>query len=200
MASDLTVRSLGPADVPMLLDMLRELAALEGAPDAITAQRADLDEGLAEVPPRFRGLIAEDGSGVVGYVTYTIDYSVWSGGDFIRVDDVYVRDRARSRGVGRQLMRALADIGVSQAMRLRWEMTAGNAAARRFYEVIGAETTPGETRTIWRWSVPAMEAFLDRAAALQPDGDGEATLSGVSPGLPGEDGFILVLRRDGAGL
>src|SRR4051812_7616856 len=80
--SDLTVRSLVTADVPMLLDMLRELAAFTGDLAAMTAQRADLDEALAEVPPRFRGLIAEDGSGVVGYLSYTIDYSIWTGGDF----------------------------------------------------------------------------------------------------------------------
>jgi GNAT superfamily N-acetyltransferase len=189
--SDLTVRPLGAADVPMLLDMLRELAAFTGSPAAMTAQRADLDEALAEVPPRFRGLIAEDGSGVVGYVTYTIDYSIWNGGDFIRIDDVYVRDRARGRGTGRQLMRALADIGVSQAMRVRWEMASDNAGARRLYDGIGAGP---EDKTIWRWPVAAMESFLNRT---EPPPAADAVPSEAGRGLPGEDGFILVLRRDG---
>lgn len=181
--SDLTVRLLAPADVPMLLDMLRELAAHTGEPEAMTAERADLDDALAEVPPRFRGLIAEDASGVVGYVTYTIDYSIWSGGDFIRVDDVFVRERACGRGVGRQLMRALADIGVSQAMRMRWEMALDNDGARRLYEAVGAAP---QDKTIWRWPVPAMESFLDRSEPPRP------------PAM-GEDGFILVLRREDAG-
>ena len=190
MVSDLTVRPLGAADVPMLLDMLRELAAFTGEPAAMTAQRADLDEALAEVPPRFRGLIAEDGSGVVGYVTYTIDYSIWTGGDFIRIDDVYVRDRARGRGVGRQLMRALADIGVSQAMRVRWEMASDNAEARRLYAGVGAGP---EDKTIWRWPVAAMESFLNRT---EPPPAPDAVPSEAGRGLPGEDGFILVLRRE----
>ncbi|MDR6294208.1 MULTISPECIES: GNAT family N-acetyltransferase [Inquilinus] len=187
---DLSVRPLVAADVPMLLDMLRELAAHTGQSAAITAQRADLDEALAEVPPRFRGLIAEDGSGVVGYLSYTIDYSIWAGGDFIRVDDVYVRERARSQGVGRQLMRALADKGVSQDMRVRWEMDPVNHGARRFYDAIGA--VPRD-KTIWNWSVAAMEAFLDRVDPVPVEG---AVPSEAGRGLPGEDGFILVLRRD----
>ncbi|MGL4964408.1 MAG: GNAT family N-acetyltransferase [Inquilinus sp.] len=191
--TDLTVRPLGAADVPMLLDMLRELATFAGDLAAMTAQRADLDEALAEVPPRFRGLIAEDGSGVVGYVSYTIDYSIWNGGDFIRVDDVYVRERVRGRGIGRQLMRALADIGVSQAMRVRWEMASDNADARRLYVGIGAAP---EDKTIWRWSVAAMESFLDRSEPPPSAAEG-AVPSEAGRGLPGEDGFILVLRRDG---
>ncbi|TSD86501.1 GNAT family N-acetyltransferase [Mycobacterium sp. KBS0706] len=190
--TDLTVRPLGAADVPMLLDMLRELAAFAGDLAAMTAQRADLDEALAEVPPRFRGLIAEDGSGVVGYVSYTIDYSIWTGGDFIRVDDVYVRERARGRGIGRQLMRALADIGVSQAMRVRWEMASDNDGARRLYAGIGA--APAD-KTIWRWPVAAMEAFLDRSEPPPSTAEGGVP-SEAGRGLPGEDGFILVLRRE----
>lgn len=187
------MRPLVAADVPMLLDMLRELAAFAGDASVMTAQRVDLDEALAEVPPRFRGLIAEDGSGVVGYVTYTIDYSIWSGGDYIRVDDVYVRERVRGRGVGRQLMRALADIGVAQAMRVRWEMASDNAGARRLYAAIGAAP---EEKTVWRWAVSSMEGFLDRSEPPASAIEG-AVPSEAGRGLPGEDGFIMVLRREG---
>ena len=88
--------------------------------------------------PAFRGLIAEDASGPIGYLLFCPTYE----GDYVRafyLVDVYVRGRARSRGVGRQLMAAVRDIAAAEGMaRLSWSVHASNARARRFYERLGA--------------------------------------------------------------
>ena len=46
----------------------------------------------------------EDGEGVAGFVTYTIDFMLWTGGDILRIDDLFVRERARGAGAGTALM------------------------------------------------------------------------------------------------
>ena len=89
--------------------------------------------------PAFKGLVAEEGRQIIGYLLYHFGYD--SDGAFtnLHVVDLYVDSQARKRGVGRALMRAAAKIAreaVSQE--IIWSVYHGNDLATAFYEKLGA--------------------------------------------------------------
>ena len=139
----------------MLADLIGRLAAHQDESrfvlaTAETLQRDGFDRGEA------RFLLAEDDEGPLAYLSWQQRYSIWMAGDYLYLDDLYVEDRARGQGLGERLMRSLADIAVSQGLRLRWELQSDNSEARRFYERLGAEISP---KLLARWSVDAMKAL-----------------------------------------
>src|SRR6266566_2335529 len=70
--------------------------------------------------PSFRGFVAEDASGLIGYVLFSRSYD----GDYVRnlyVVDLYVQQASRGKGVGRALMNAVRNIGLAEGVsRVSW--------------------------------------------------------------------------------
>jgi GNAT superfamily N-acetyltransferase len=91
--------------------------------------------------PAFRGLVAEDESGVIGYVLFCKAYD----GDYVRffyVIDLYVQAQSRGRGIGTALMDAVRDLARREGVRrLSWLVHKNNSGAIRFYERLGAQSS-----------------------------------------------------------
>jgi len=89
--------------------------------------------------PAFRGLVAEDESGLVGYLLFSRSYD----GDYVQsfyIADLYVRKDSRGKGLGRMLMEALRHLALAEGIpRLSWSVHKKNEAALRFYEALGAQ-------------------------------------------------------------
>jgi GNAT superfamily N-acetyltransferase len=89
--------------------------------------------------PAFRGFVAEDVSGLTGYVLFCRYYD----GEYVRnlyIVDLYVQQVSRGSGVGRMLMNAVRDVAIAEGVtRLSWAVHKNNAGALRFYEAIGAQ-------------------------------------------------------------
>ena len=155
--SQLHLRPATPADVPLILRFIRELAAYEREPDAVIATEADLLRdgwGLAPdgrplpaaTPARFKAIIAEYASAPAGFALYFTSYSTWRGHHGIRLEDIYVTPALRGKGVGRALLARLAHIAVDEGCsRLEWDVLEWNAPAIAVYERIGAKVL-----TEWR--------------------------------------------------
>lgn len=87
----------------------------------------------------FSGFIAESDGGIVGYLLYHDGYDIDRGGRVLHVIDLFVSAAARHEGTGRALMEKAAD----ECRRLGghalvWSVYPPNAAARAFYERLGA--------------------------------------------------------------
>ena len=89
--------------------------------------------------PAFRGLVAEDASGLIGYVLFSRTYD----GDYVRnfyIVDLYVQQASRGHGVGRMLMNAVQKVARAEGIaRLSWAVHRNNTGALRFYEALGAQ-------------------------------------------------------------
>lgn len=72
-----SIRAAVAADAPLILALIRELAAYEREPDAVVATEADLLRDGFGAEPRFRVLIAEDGGEPAGFALYCHVYSTW---------------------------------------------------------------------------------------------------------------------------
>ena len=140
-APGVTARPATVDDVPEILAMIRELAEYERALPEVTATEAHLRSTLfADDPKVFGHLAVDDRTGqVVGMAIWFLSYSTWLGAHSLYLEDLYVRPGARGAGVGRLLLRTLAEICVAQGYpRLEWWVLDWNPA-RDFYAAIGAE-------------------------------------------------------------
>lgn len=133
------VRPLAPADVPAFLDLVDALADYEHLPRPDAGARGRMARDALAEPRRFWVLLAEQAGRAVGYAVYFETYSTFLGLPTLYVEDVFVLEGERGRGVGRALMRELAREAVWRGCgRMEWQVLTWNAPALAFYERLGA--------------------------------------------------------------
>jgi GNAT superfamily N-acetyltransferase len=125
-------------DAALLWSMIHELAEYERELDQVTIREEDLvRDGFGE-NPRFRALIAEWGGQTAGYALFWGYYSTWSGrGMFL--EDLFVREAFRRRGIGKALLAAVARVAVDEdCYGIHWEVLDWNEKAIDLYTALGA--------------------------------------------------------------
>ena len=137
----LTIRPATPADVPLILEFIRELAEYERDPQAAVATQADLLRDGFGPEPKFRVDIAEWSDEPAGFAFYFWNYSTWQGKPGLYLEDLFVRPRFRGNGIGKALLVHLACVAIkNNCGRLVWQVLDWNAPAIEFYKSLGAET------------------------------------------------------------
>jgi GNAT superfamily N-acetyltransferase len=131
------IRSATPEDVGTLLRLIRELAEFEKLAHEVRATEADLlREGFGP-SPRYEALLAEEDGRALGFALYFHNFSTFEGRSGLHLEDIFVRDEARGRGIGRKLMARLAGIAAERnCARLDLSVLHWNPA-RRFYDRLG---------------------------------------------------------------
>src|SRR6266446_8162719 len=138
--SSVTLRFATADDVGLLLQLIRELAAYERAPGAVVATEEDLRRHGFGPERRFEALLALVDGEPAGFALFFPDFSTWRGRPGIFLEDLYVREWARGRGVGRRLMARLAAIALERDWpALHFNVLDWNPA-RGFYQRLGIET------------------------------------------------------------
>ncbi len=162
----ITLRFASAEDMGLLLQLIRELAAYERSPEAVVATEDDLRRYGFGPELHFEALLASIDGKPARFALFYPDFSTWTGRPGLFLEDLYVREWARGRSVGRRLMARLAAI----AMERNWPALHFNVLnwnpARGFYQRLGITT-----RSEW---LPhrATGETLHRLAA-QDVGDGD---------------------------
>ena len=135
----LLIRPANIDDCGLLRAMIRELAEFERLLEFVTIREEDLArDGFGE-NPRFRALIAEWDGQAAGYAIFFGYYSTWAGAA-LYLEDLFVREKFRSRGIGKALLAAVARIAVEQdCYGMHWEVLDWNRKAIELYQALGAE-------------------------------------------------------------
>ena len=94
----------------------------------------------------------------VGYVSGIRQLNLWIGRDIFAMDDLYVRAEARDRGIGGQLMAALAEHVSADQLLITWGVREDNAAGHRFYQRLGATL---RTKMVAAWQPHDYTTYLD---------------------------------------
>jgi len=135
--SDIRVRSATADDAALLLQLIRELAAYERAPDAVVATEDDLRRYGFGPEPRFEALLAFLDGEPAGTALFHSRFSTWLGRPGLYLEDLYVTEAARGFGVGRRLMARLAAIAIERGWgRIDFHVLDWNPA-REFYHRLG---------------------------------------------------------------
>jgi ribosomal protein S18 acetylase RimI-like enzyme len=135
-----TIRRATAADAADVATMVAEIAAHE---DQSGHVHVDVERWRPLLGrPEVIVLLAERGGQAVGYVSALRQLHLWTGGDVLNLDDLYVRPGQRDGGVGRRLMAALAGLAAPERLLIRWGMEVDNVDAQRFYRRLGAGLRP----------------------------------------------------------
>src|SRR3954447_17995274 len=139
-AAPLTIRRATPADAADVATMVVEIATHE---DQTGHVHVDVEQWRALLErPEVIVLLAERAGQAVGYVSALRQLHLWTGGDVLNLDDLYVRPGQRDGGVGRRLMAALAALAEPERLLIRWGIEVDNVDAQRFYRRLGATLRP----------------------------------------------------------
>lgn len=143
------VRPATAYDVPVVLQLVRELAAYEREPDAVEATETMLHEALFGPAPAASALVAEHDGEVVGFALWFPTFSTWTGRPGLWLEDLFVRPQARGTGLGKALLVELAGICTARGWtRFEWWVLDWNTPAQGFYRSLGA--LPQDDWTTWR--------------------------------------------------
>jgi GNAT superfamily N-acetyltransferase len=126
-------------DVTLLRTMIRELAEFERELESCVIEATDLARDGFGANPRFRALIAEWDGEPAGYALFFGYYSTWLGRGLF-LEDLFVREQFRGKGVGKALLASVARIAVQEnCYGVHWEVLDWNEKAIEVYKSLGAE-------------------------------------------------------------
>ncbi|MFL5800444.1 MAG: GNAT family N-acetyltransferase [Roseiflexaceae bacterium] len=142
-------RVAGVSDTPTLIQLMREYYAFDHLPFDEAAARPAL-EALLDNGSFGRAWLIEDGGAAIGYVVLTLGYSLEYHGRDAFIDELYIREGYRGRGIGRQALALLEatcrELGV-QALHL--EVERSNPVAQEVYRRAGYKDENRYLMTKW---------------------------------------------------
>jgi GNAT superfamily N-acetyltransferase len=151
----LRIRAAQPADVPVIADLIRQLAKFEKLENEVVLTEELLRIGLFGPHPYAETVIAEKDGKPIGFALFFHTFSTFLARPGIYLEDLFVLAEHRGRGVGRALLAHLAHLAVERGCgRLEWAVLNWNQEAIRFYERLGAR--PNSEWTVYRLAGEAL--------------------------------------------
>ena len=135
----LSIRPAAIDDAELLRTFIRELAEFEHELHLCVIDTADLVRDGFGVSPSFRALIADWDQQPAGYALFFGHYSTWVG-QRLFLEDLFVRELFRGRGIGKALLASVARIAVQENCNgVQWEVLNWNEKAIELYKSLGVE-------------------------------------------------------------
>lgn len=153
---DLTIRAATEADVPLILEFIRDLAEYEKLADHVVATEDLLRTTLFGHPRFAEVIIGEAGGQPVAFALFFHNFSTFLGRPGIYLEDLFVKPEFRGRGYGKAMLARLAAIARSRNCgRLEWSVLNWNEPAIEFYKSLGAK--PMDEWQVFRLTGEALE-------------------------------------------
>jgi len=134
--SVLRLRLAEASDAPALAGLIQALAAFEGRPAPIEAKA--VAAWLEDPSVRLQVLLAEEGGQALGYLALLPSFSLLKGVPVLLVENLFVWEAARGRGLGRALLQEAATLALRQGYRrMELNLQAGHPEAEAFYAAAG---------------------------------------------------------------
>ena len=147
--TDFKIRSARVTDVPIILQLIRDLASYERAPNDVTANEEQLVDVLFGKKPAAEVLLAFENETPVGFAVFFHNFSTWLGRPGLYLEDLFVKPEKRGKGYGHALLVDLAKIARDRGCgRMEWAVLNWNDPAIQFYRKLGAK--PMEEWTVFR--------------------------------------------------
>ena len=170
-ADNFQIRAARVQDVPIILDLIRDLATYERAPDEVTATEEQLVDVLFGERPAAEVLLAFEGKSPVGFAVYFYNFSTWLGRPGLYLEDLFVKPEKRGKGYGRALLERLAQIAHERGCgRMEWAVLNWNEPAIKFYQTLDAK--PMNEWTVFRLTqeeIAKLANAADTAATTDSD-------------------------------
>src|ERR1700746_2206498 len=102
--ADFQIRAARVQDVPIILELIRDLATYERAPDEVTATEDQLADVLFGEKPAAEVLLAFEEESPIGFAVFFHNFSTWLGRPGLYLEDLFVKPEKRGKGYGRALL------------------------------------------------------------------------------------------------
>ena len=137
----LTIRPATVADLPLIAQLIRDLADYERLASEVRFDEAVLGEKLFGARPYAEVLIGELDGEPQGFALFFHNFSTFEGKPGIYLEDLFVRPAARGSGLGKALLAQLAATALARdCARLEWSVLDWNDPAIGFYKLLGARS------------------------------------------------------------
>jgi GNAT superfamily N-acetyltransferase len=154
------IRPARVADVPIILELIRDLATYERAPKEVTATEEQLRDVLFGKKPAAEVLLAFEDAEPVGFAVFFHNFSTWLGRAGVYLEDLFVKPEHRGKGYGRALLVDLAKIARDRGCgRMEWAVLDWNEPAIEFYKKLGAK--PMDEWTVFRLTRDGIAQLAD---------------------------------------
>ena len=132
---NVNIRKTEKKDYPAVLNLIKELALFERAPEKVTntVELMNVEENY------FQSLVAEDEKGdIIGMAIFFFAYFTWVGKS-LYLDDIVVSEKYRGNKIGTKLLEKVVEFGKqNNCKRIRWQVLNWNTDAIEFYRKYGA--------------------------------------------------------------
>lgn len=140
MSNQLSIRFATEADADLIVSFISDLAEYEKLLHEVTATAEDIRKSLFGARVFAECLLALDGGEAVGFAVFFHNYSTFLGKPGLYLEDLFVKPEARGRGIGRALLRRLAEITLERGLcRMEWAVLDWNKPSIEFYESLDAK-------------------------------------------------------------
>ncbi|KIO78169.1 GNAT family acetyltransferase [Pedobacter lusitanus] len=134
-------------DCPRLLELIKELAEYEKAPEEVTVTLAEFIEAGFGKQPVWKAFVAEDATGILGFALYYTRYSTWKGCR-LYLEDFIVTESQRGKGLGKLLFeRVMKEAKDNNYNGMTWQVLDWNEPAINFYKKYNAHIESGWLNT-----------------------------------------------------
>jgi GNAT superfamily N-acetyltransferase len=128
------IRKAVKEDCTRLLELVRELAVYENAPEQVTVSLQHFEESGFGAQPVWWALVAEEEGIIAGFALYYIRYSTWKG-QRLYLEDILVTEAMRGKGIGKLLFDALIVEAKEKGFSgIVWQVLNWNEPAINFYK------------------------------------------------------------------
>jgi GNAT superfamily N-acetyltransferase len=122
------------ADLPQVLELIRELARYEKAPDEVEVTLEEMSHWGFGKSRVFEFFALEKENKIIGIALYYYKYSTWKG-KCIFLEDIIVTEKERKQGYGKLLFNEVARLAKTEKVRrLEWQVLDWNEPAIEFYK------------------------------------------------------------------
>ena len=134
------IRAARREEVGVVLELIKNLAEYEKAPDQVEATEKELLTTIfADDPKVFCDVVEVEGA-IVGMAIWFLNYSTWQGKHGIYLEDLIIKPEHRGHGYGKALLKHLAALCEERGYgRFQWWVLDWNSPAIEFYRSLGAE-------------------------------------------------------------
>jgi GNAT superfamily N-acetyltransferase len=136
---DLVLREATETDVPLVLQFIRDLAEYEKLTHTVVATEDMVRNTLFGPRSYAEVIIAEWQGAPAGFALFFHNYSTFLAKPGLYLEDLFVNPELRGKGIGKALLRKLAQIAVERDCgRMEWAVLDWNEPSIQFYKSLGA--------------------------------------------------------------
>ena len=145
----ISIRSATSDDVPTVAFLIRALSQYEKLEHEVAMTEDKLRTTMFGPRSYAEAVLAEEDGKAVGFALFFHNYSTFLAQPGLYLEDLYVPESHRGKGIGKSLLAHLAKIAVERNCgRMEWAVLDWNVDAIGFYEKLGAK--PNSDWTVYR--------------------------------------------------